>query len=225
MLERIKHYFDDDRIVFVMSVNKEQLVHTISKYYGDSFAASDYLNKFFDIDLQLPSVNTRTYLQTLNIACDNNQWLTDIANSLQKYYKLSIRNTVLYFQKISMIMDKYYTGTQRDRDDRWLLLNMLIPIILVLDIINVSAKRKVLSGNGIDILLKIVEDNTILKEFIPYYAGNQEITEDNYQKGINEFQNVYKHVFSEDQGYEWYHKVVRIPAGLKETCIRMCNII
>ncbi len=29
MLERIKHYFNDERVMFVVSVNKEQLVHTI----------------------------------------------------------------------------------------------------------------------------------------------------------------------------------------------------
>ena len=37
MLERIKHYFDDDRIIFIVSVNKEQLIHTISNYYGNGF--------------------------------------------------------------------------------------------------------------------------------------------------------------------------------------------
>ena len=40
MLERIKHYFDDDRIVFVFSVNKSQLVHTITRYYGEGFDAT-----------------------------------------------------------------------------------------------------------------------------------------------------------------------------------------
>ena len=37
MLERIKHYFDDERIIFVVSLNKEQLIHTISNYYGSEF--------------------------------------------------------------------------------------------------------------------------------------------------------------------------------------------
>lgn len=65
MLERIKHYFDDDRIVFVMSVNKAQLVHTISNCYGDGFDSSDYLNKFFDISLQLPPVDTTLHIHSM----------------------------------------------------------------------------------------------------------------------------------------------------------------
>lgn len=55
-LERIKHYFDDERIIFVVSVNKEQLIHTISKFYGASFDATAYLNKFFDMNIYLPEI-------------------------------------------------------------------------------------------------------------------------------------------------------------------------
>ena len=58
MLERIKHYFDDDRIIFVVSVNKEQLIHTISNYYGTGFDSTGYLNKFFDLDAHLPELQT-----------------------------------------------------------------------------------------------------------------------------------------------------------------------
>ena len=46
MLERIKHYFDDERVIFVVSLNKEQLIHTITSYYGSGFDATRYLNKF-----------------------------------------------------------------------------------------------------------------------------------------------------------------------------------
>nr|WP_298078559.1 P-loop NTPase fold protein [uncultured Blautia sp.] len=54
MLERIKHYFEDDRIIFVVSVNKEQLVHTISNYYGSGFDATRYLNKILYLIFDYP---------------------------------------------------------------------------------------------------------------------------------------------------------------------------
>lgn len=43
LLERIKHYFDHDRITFVFSVNTNELHHTIKKHYGDEFDGSRYL--------------------------------------------------------------------------------------------------------------------------------------------------------------------------------------
>ena len=71
MLERIKHYFDDERLIFVASVNKEQLVHTISNYYGDAFDATGYLNKFFDINIYLPEIPK--YLKENSILKTNNE--------------------------------------------------------------------------------------------------------------------------------------------------------
>lgn len=60
MLERIKHYFDDERIIFIVSVNKEQLVHTISKCYGYGFDSKGYLNKFFDLNGLNEKLNARS---------------------------------------------------------------------------------------------------------------------------------------------------------------------
>jgi predicted KAP-like P-loop ATPase len=48
LLERIKHYFSNDRITFVFSVNVEELQHTVRRYYGEGFDASRYLDRFFD---------------------------------------------------------------------------------------------------------------------------------------------------------------------------------
>ena len=42
LLERIKHYFSNDRITFVFSVNLEELQHTIKKCYGNDFDAIRY---------------------------------------------------------------------------------------------------------------------------------------------------------------------------------------
>ena len=35
LLEQIKHYLSDDRVIFVFSVNIDELQHTIKHYYGD----------------------------------------------------------------------------------------------------------------------------------------------------------------------------------------------
>ena len=42
LLERVKHYFDDDRIIVVYSVNTSQLTHTIRKCYGENFSCLLY---------------------------------------------------------------------------------------------------------------------------------------------------------------------------------------
>ena len=68
LLERIEHYFINDRITFVFSVNLEQLQHTIKNFYGNDFDACRYLDRFFDLRLSLPPINTTKYYNYLNLS-------------------------------------------------------------------------------------------------------------------------------------------------------------
>ena len=54
LLEVTKHLFAVDKVVFVLAINRQQLVHSIRAVYGNDFDADGYLGRFFDIDLQLP---------------------------------------------------------------------------------------------------------------------------------------------------------------------------
>lgn len=47
LIERIKHFFDVPKVVFVLSMNKNQLEESINSYYGFT-RENDYLNKFID---------------------------------------------------------------------------------------------------------------------------------------------------------------------------------
>ncbi|WP_151749996.1 KAP family P-loop NTPase fold protein [Acinetobacter seifertii] len=56
LIERIKHFFDTPKIVFVLVMNKTQLLQSIKTFYGyDSEIQDDYLEKFVDFTIQFPS--------------------------------------------------------------------------------------------------------------------------------------------------------------------------
>lgn len=65
LLERIKHYMISDRITFVFSVNLHQLQHTIKRFYGDDFEATSYLDRFFNLHINLPSPDLFKRRETL----------------------------------------------------------------------------------------------------------------------------------------------------------------
>ena len=70
-LERIKHYFDDERITFVFSVNLTQLQWTVRSYYGNGFDATKYIDKFFDLQISIPRTNSDSFLRDrLHIGTD-----------------------------------------------------------------------------------------------------------------------------------------------------------
>lgn len=55
LLERIKHIFDVEGIIFVVSIDKEQLGKTLSCVYGNDFDVNGYLARFFDFEYRLPN--------------------------------------------------------------------------------------------------------------------------------------------------------------------------
>ena len=48
LLERVKHLFDVDGVVFVFATNSDQLKHSIAGAYGSGFDGFSYLKRFFD---------------------------------------------------------------------------------------------------------------------------------------------------------------------------------
>ena len=50
LLESIKHFFDVENVVFVLSVDRDRLGSMARVRYGDSFDASGYLSRFVDVE-------------------------------------------------------------------------------------------------------------------------------------------------------------------------------
>jgi hypothetical protein len=48
LLERVKHLFDVDGVIFVFATNSDQLKHSIAGAYGAGFDGFSYLKRFFD---------------------------------------------------------------------------------------------------------------------------------------------------------------------------------
>jgi hypothetical protein len=53
-LERIKHLFDIDHVVFVLGIDRKQLGKSIKSIYGN-IDIENYLHRFIDLDFQLPA--------------------------------------------------------------------------------------------------------------------------------------------------------------------------
>ncbi|MFT7157626.1 MAG: hypothetical protein ACI8Q1_002648 [Parvicella sp.] len=62
VLERIKHLFDIDRIVFVLAINRDQLSKSIQGVYGANFDGEHYLKRFIDLEYQLHVPNREPYI-------------------------------------------------------------------------------------------------------------------------------------------------------------------
>lgn len=113
VLEKIKHLFLVDNVVFVLSMHHEQLEESIKKVYGANLDAHTYLQKFIDYPTRLPKASfslnrsTGNYLRNqikfLSIRdFDNSPHVFDLFAVLSNYYVLSHRqiNKALHTFKV-----------------------------------------------------------------------------------------------------------------------------
>lgn len=61
VLERIKHLFEIEDIIFILSIDKEQLENSIKGYFGSGIDAEEYLRRFIDISYNLPQPELRDF--------------------------------------------------------------------------------------------------------------------------------------------------------------------
>ena len=217
MLERIKHYFDDERIIFVVSLNKEQLIHTISNYYGSEFDATRYLNRFFDVSINLPEISR---YQKQKVQCTNSErfWITLIADELSDYYGFSLRDKLIYKSSIESLPRDVGDAFSQDK----MYLTIFEVIIVLLDMVDAKEKKAFLEGKS-NILIDLMPRIEIYKKYILRSFGI-DIRDDCEEKLTEKYklvQEVYEYVFGRDT--EEYFKEADISRNLKEICIKACN--
>lgn len=214
MLERIKHYFDDNRIIFIISVNKEQLTHTISNYYGNGFDSTGYLNKFFDYEIYLPPVQTID--KTIGNSNINQYWLRTISNALVKYYRLSLRDTLIFKQRIEQFKDdEMIFNNKLHSSARGYCMSLFIPLLIVLRMKDIEEARKFEDGDSE--LFEILENVPEVKEYFEEYGDN----------GYEKIKAVYKFVFKEENEsilQEVNLGIANVGRNVKKECFRQMGL-
>lgn len=100
LLESVKHYFRSPNIIFVFSINMDELQYVVKNYYGDGFDGYRYLDRFFDVRFQLPAIKRREYFRYL-INQDSITHLRDrVMYYMMNHCKMSLREIERYTKMI-----------------------------------------------------------------------------------------------------------------------------
>ncbi len=106
LLERIKHYFALDSITFVFSVNFGELENTVRNFYGERFDACRYMDRFFDIRLELTPIDMSKYVSSLGLYGHKNMRETVCAEVIRQM-NLGMRETSRFLQMSKIAAYKY----------------------------------------------------------------------------------------------------------------------
>lgn len=147
-LERIKHYFDDNRVTFVFAVSLSQLQSTVKSYYGLEYNATRYLDKFFDLRISLRSIDLEAFISNqLNMG---QHYIFDIVSiESAKYFKFSLRETERYgrMMKIaSNAIEKHSRGFSEE-NAKLFASCYIVPIMLALQMYDIELYNKFMMGS------------------------------------------------------------------------------
>lgn len=144
-LERIKHYFTNNRITFVFSVNIIELQHTIKRYYGESFDACRYLDRFFDFRITLPAVDKDRFFNTMDFNIDYT--IDDVYRRSISYFDFSMRETCKVIRISKMAAYDYTHSKNNLRFGHQFCLMYILPIMISLKLFDTNKYNEFIKGN------------------------------------------------------------------------------
>ena len=75
LLEKLKHLYDVNNVIFILFINENELANIVKGYYGSELNGHEYLRKFIDIRAELPELNqdtARKFITTHSNLLQNN---------------------------------------------------------------------------------------------------------------------------------------------------------
>ena len=168
LLERIKHYFNNDRITFVFAVNLAELQHTVKHHYGTDFNASRYLDRFFDLPVKLPPVDIDSYLESQGLY-ERNYVFDASMKSVIKKYNLQLREISRYISVSKYIVaHEAYSDSFAIRNARNVIIHVIVPIVSALIITENQQYLEFVNGKDNSPLLDFYSDQSNVENVSHY---------------------------------------------------------
>ena len=227
LLERIKHYFDDDRVTFVFSVNLVQLQHTIRSYYGSAFDATRYLDKFFDLRVNVPGINYEALYKHLKF--NDRDWVYD-ANCTQvaKQLGFSLREVERYLRltRIAHKASSHWQHAQSSGNAGEMLLYLyIVPLLIGLSMSDMDMYSEFAKGRNCGHLVELLRNSeSFYKEDM--LAQGEEFSEAITVEG--KIEKIYSTIFGVGQpimGQKATVGKMRFSAKLKDKAIETVSLL
>lgn len=181
VLERIKHYFSVPNITFIFSVDLSQLQNTVKRYYGEEFDGYHYLDRFFDLVINLPEPNLDNYLKNtdgmlvlnnLFHAWNNDNYCNHFCKDLIAHLSFSLRQINHFYLKtnsatynlIDSILNRKLVSSQQN--GLFIIYCFFLPLMCALNQSDIDEFNRFIRGRASDDILDFLANNL---QFDTYY--------------------------------------------------------
>ena len=215
-LERIKHYFDDERITFVFSVNLGELQHTIKHYYGNTFDACRYLDRFFDMRISLPPADKSAFYREMGL--DSSYGLEKISRKVIDTYNMELREATRFYRQVKTAAyepthdSKKWDFAFPDGKGKQLLLMYITPILVGLKIVDISLYNDFVNGKNSKPLMDIYKESDLGEWLCSKLLNRNETYEETEGKTFvtveQKLQSLYEAIFVTEYTNGVYHTMI-----------------
>ena len=211
LLERIKHYFADDRITFVFSINTNELQHTIKCFYGEGFDACRYLDRFFDYRIALPPANMTRYYQEIGL--DNGSWVYEaVCKAVIDTYSFGIREIEKFYRmaKIAAYKPTHNQSLSGFSEGNALQFSLciIVPIIIGLRMTNIALYNDFIAGRNPQPLIEVMGDRDIARGICSTLLDRAETFDENQENKVkvllpDKLRMAYTALFDDNSRTDW----------------------
>ena len=140
IIEKIKHLFSVENVVFLLVINKAQLEESIKSVYGQNIDAHTYLQKFINIEAKLPkhigeryTNDFRKYTKRLLQLHEMQTWgddrnIVDCIEPLANHFNLSLRQLEKVFTNLAV-----FYGASAENHLRLVHIVVFLAVVKVVD--------------------------------------------------------------------------------------------
>lgn len=203
LLERIKHYLHDERITFVFSVNLGELQHTIKHYYGNTFDACRYLDRFFDMRISLPPADKTAFYSEMGL--ESGYVLEKICQKVINTYNMELREATRFYRQVKTAayepthQSKKFDFVFSEGKGKRLLLMYIVPVLVGLKIVDISLYNEFICGRSSKPLMDMYKDSDTGERLAAVLLNRDETLENGDGKNIvtveQKLQQLYDAVF------------------------------
>ncbi len=196
LLEDIKHYFSIDNVTFVFSVNLSELQHMVKMVYGEQFDAFRYLDRFFDIRLNLPVADQERYLKNEISTSEHIGILDHSILAVSSLFKLELRE-FYKFSRIVLLLAKSNSNFETQiHEDQVFVLDILLPLAIGLKFYDIEKFNNFIEGKDPSPILEILIQSDIQSLIKMIFLDNKANLENNNEGNIKELvEEAYQTVF------------------------------
>ena len=176
LLENIKHFYDDNRIIFLVTTNNKALASSVCKIYGEKYDGALYLDRIFDINLELPSNYIQDYINAIDDGNSNSNYHFKVCRELAKENKMTMREYNRYLNSMESIKNNLIEGYSYLS----LFANyIIIPVSMSLRIKDKNRYYNFIRGEEFNVISQLVNNNKFYNNL-----GRKIVLEKDKDRGI-----------------------------------------